>query len=764
MYEPDQLKIKGMGTEQVVPLAANQLSIGRSPQNDITLPEDSVSGRHARLERGATGWQIVDLHSTNGTTLAGKELTPNQNYDWLAGTELIIGPYHLVWETAVSPPPPPEPPAPTFTRQMDREDMGTSNLGQISLEPLSVTLAPGTAATVDVRAINEAQHVEQYYIEVEGLPDSWVRMTHQSVQEMPTYREVTFHCTIQPSADALAKTYPYRLILRSVADKREEGTAFGNLLVQPAPQFIVALNPRTLKNRGNCQAVIQNRGNTAVTYTITGQDEGHHVIFDQPRQQVTIAPGQEERVQFRVRAANRPWTGRARNTPFVLQVEPDKGRGQPAKGELNITPRLPRRLLILLGLLLGVSFVLPVVRPKMVFSSLEAAIATATADVEEQEQATLAATATIEAVTTLTAEEAIVATGTAVAVATRAWETSDSDGDGLTNAEELEVGTDPDKPDTDNDGLLDGEEIDKNGVPLLGTNPKNPDSDNDELLDGDEVKGNPNSETPARGQFTDPSNRDSDGDNIPDNVDDDSGAWPTPTPTPEVNLLINPSFELGVEPFTERNNAFIKHELNVPSGWHLMVDDNIDNIHSDGSPFVFPEMQPWRADQMSECTEGRYESICDVFVEEHALKVFKGGLPIRFAMFQDVFLPEGVYTFRVHFFADTVAYYEGNQKVWGQPGAAEIQLCIDGGEYNHLDWEPVEIGINSVREVEFIVPTSRTVTIYAKFRNTQDLNNNGWFLDDWTLQPSAELNDEMKGVLSDEHGCRADIPAAYSNR
>jgi hypothetical protein len=76
----------------------------------------------------------------------------------------------------------------------------------------------------------------------------------------------------------------------------------------------------------------------------------------------------------------------------------------------------------------------------------------------------------------------------------------------------------------------------------------------------------------------------------------------------------------------------------------------------------------------------------------------------------------------------------------------------------------VEIGINNVRELQFIIPNTREVIIYAKFRNTQDMANNGWFLDDWTLQPSGVLTEEMKGVQSDNHGCRADMPLAYSNR
>lgn len=54
-------------------------------------------------------------------------------------------------------------------------------------------------------------------------------------------------------------------------------------------------------------------------------------------------------------------------------------------------------------------------------------------------------------------------------------------GDGLTDAQEESLGTDPTKPDTDFDGLQDGEES------IYGTDPLDPDSDNGGMLNGFEV-------------------------------------------------------------------------------------------------------------------------------------------------------------------------------------------------------------------------------------------------------------------------------------
>lgn len=58
----------------------------------------------------------------------------------------------------------------------------------------------------------------------------------------------------------------------------------------------------------------------------------------------------------------------------------------------------------------------------------------------------------------------------------------DSEGDGLEDAIEAELGTDPFDVDTDDDGLSDGDEY-----YVYATGTRNPDSDGDAVLDGDEV-------------------------------------------------------------------------------------------------------------------------------------------------------------------------------------------------------------------------------------------------------------------------------------
>ncbi len=109
----------------------------------------------------------------------------------------------------------------------------------------------------------------------------------------------------------------------------------------------------------------------------------------------------------------------------------------------------------------------------------------------------------------------------------------DDDNDGLTNAEEEELGSDPNDADSDDDGVIDGDEAnpsaDTDGDGLI--NVLDPDSDNDGLFDGTEVGiTEPNADTDVnQGNFvpdadpdshTSPVDPDTDDGGVPDGAED----------------------------------------------------------------------------------------------------------------------------------------------------------------------------------------------------------------------------------------------------
>src|SRR5580658_1346823 len=51
------------------------LRIGKAPDNDLVLPDDTVSRHHCELVRSKGGIQVKDLGSTNGTRVQGARIT-----------------------------------------------------------------------------------------------------------------------------------------------------------------------------------------------------------------------------------------------------------------------------------------------------------------------------------------------------------------------------------------------------------------------------------------------------------------------------------------------------------------------------------------------------------------------------------------------------------------------------------------------------------------------------------------------------------------
>lgn len=64
-------QLKGQRLTVRVPV----VNIGRAEYNDLVLPDDSVSGAHAKLQRREGIWVLIDNDSTNGTWVDGERVT-----------------------------------------------------------------------------------------------------------------------------------------------------------------------------------------------------------------------------------------------------------------------------------------------------------------------------------------------------------------------------------------------------------------------------------------------------------------------------------------------------------------------------------------------------------------------------------------------------------------------------------------------------------------------------------------------------------------
>ncbi len=79
-----------------LPIPSQGATIGRSRSCDITLEDAGISRRHAEIRPGADGWTVLDLGSTNGMRLNGRDLRGAQPLR--PGDRVELGSTEIVFE------------------------------------------------------------------------------------------------------------------------------------------------------------------------------------------------------------------------------------------------------------------------------------------------------------------------------------------------------------------------------------------------------------------------------------------------------------------------------------------------------------------------------------------------------------------------------------------------------------------------------------------------------------------------------------------
>ena len=91
---------------RVVPLEtashapAGAVIVGRTTENDVTIPEYSISKRHCAFELREGGMVVSDCGSTNGTLLNGAAIEGDAAVPLCGGEIITMGRFTFVYETA----------------------------------------------------------------------------------------------------------------------------------------------------------------------------------------------------------------------------------------------------------------------------------------------------------------------------------------------------------------------------------------------------------------------------------------------------------------------------------------------------------------------------------------------------------------------------------------------------------------------------------------------------------------------------------------
>jgi TolB protein len=357
----------------------------------------------------------------------------------------------------------------------------------VLLDSTQFSVTPGNDVNVPLILVNQGVTEDHLSLSVEGIPASWVSTSSPITRLSPgEQKEVTL--TIMPprasEAHAGRNRFKIRIVSREAPDQTLELDCA--LTVAAYSHFLFEINPQRVAVGQPVQLTVRNLGNIQEAYTLALHSQADALVFEPavPRG-LRVAPGDTAVAQFLAVPRRRPLIGGEVTYAYTAQVRSAEKAVQTLNGEVVTRALIPVWVLPAM-LVICLAFVCVAVYVFLQYPFF-GPNATQTAEAAQIGQI-------------------VRATQTAAFNQTQAAiiNQRDTDGDGLTDTQETQWGTDPNNPDSDRDRLLDGDEVKR-----YRTDPKNGDTDRDGLSDGAEVLD----------KRTDPLNPDSDGDGILDGVD-----------------------------------------------------------------------------------------------------------------------------------------------------------------------------------------------------------------------------------------------------
>ncbi len=193
------------------------------------------------------------------------------------------------------------------------------------------------------------------------------------------------------------------------------------------------------------------------------------------------------------------------------------------------------------------------------------------------------------------------------------------------------------------------------------------------------------------------------------------------------NLLPNPSFEEGWYHF----NGI--PELQIPNRWTLEWQVGLNELDPDPwNSYFRPESRLLNGDFLPASEHAIF-----IWDGDYTVKIFKKTGALHFRLTTNVDLDPGTYLFRIHFFPDLIdGYLSTGEKVWApDPLSGEVQFILDDPVGS---WHLPSFGQKNSLDYLFDINETRLVRIGVAFRGRWAIENNGWFMDDWSLQKISE--------------------------
>ena len=429
----------------------------------------------------------------------------------------------------------------------------------ILLTSVQYSVAPGDNIVVPVMLVNRGLEADTLRLNVKGISSLWISTVTPDARLAPAEsREIEFKISIPRASQTTAGRHSFTIQIISENHPDQNSEVVCIMTVAVFAKFAASIPVPNIKANETGSISIKNEGNAKEAYTVSFEEPAKELIFEKailvPNEKpaanktaapefhtefievksdepIHVDPGETGAFQFRSRPRSRKFLGGESNHPFIVNIQSVANKQkQSLEAQVISKAFLPVwAFILIIVLLLGCCL------STFLFT--------------RNNQQTIATTQTASANQTL----AVLNGG------------EDSDGDGLTNSDEIQRGTDPNNPDTDGDGLKDGEEV----LTYL-TDPLKPDSDSDGLSDGDE----------ALRLKTNPILPDTDGDTLTDGDEVKRGTNPLVPDTDGDGLMDGDEVRFGTDPLKpdSDNDGLLDGQENQNCPNWLNPDSDKDGI------------------------------------------------------------------------------------------------------------------------------------------------------------------------------------------
>jgi hypothetical protein len=215
---------------------------------------------------------------------------------------------------------------------------------------------------VRLRLRNTGDVVDEYRFEPVGDIAPWTTVEPQTLRLYPGTTgsvELTFAPPRTP--DATAGPNPYAVRIMPTEHPEATTVPEGNLTITPFTEVRAELVPPTVKGRlrGRPKLAIDNLGNTKVTASVSGSDNGDQLSYDLHPSNVQIEPGRAAFVKATLKPRQITWFGSKEERPYTLAVQRAGVAPHPVDGTYVQRGFLPGWLATCLGVAvaLAVAFV-----------------------------------------------------------------------------------------------------------------------------------------------------------------------------------------------------------------------------------------------------------------------------------------------------------------------------------------------------------------------------------------------------------------------